>query len=82
MLGISSNDIKRKLSENYSFEDIDRICEDLQEYRLNINKLPFNFDTNTSSVKMKVKESKEPIKPISGYDDEVDEDLIRLANLN
>ena len=82
MLGISSNDIKRKLSENYSFEDIDRICEDLQEYRLNINKLPFNFDTNTSSVKMKVKESKEPIKPISGYEDEVDEDLIRLANLN
>ena len=76
-LGISSNEIVNKLSENYSFNEIDQICEDLKSYKLNVSRLPFQLNKNT---KIQIVESKkEPLKTLSGFDDTVDEDLIRLA---
>ena len=80
MLGISTKDIKAKLDENYTFADIDNICESLQKYSLNMSKLPFNI---SSQSKIKVNESVEPIRPRStiGFDDDVDDSLLRLAGL-
>lgn len=79
MLGVTSNEIKQKLPENYSFDDIDSVCESLQKYKVNISRLP--LDINSVKPKMRVTESKEPLMPVSA-DDEVDSSLLRLANLN
>ena len=45
-LGIKSVEIKNRLPESYTFKDIDSICEDLQEYKINVNSLPFNTQLN------------------------------------
>lgn len=78
-LGVGSQEIKNRLPENYSFNDIDTICENLTDYSLAVSKLPFNLQNN--KTKIKVKESIEPNLPKSPYDDKVDDSLIRLANL-
>ena len=80
-LGVNANEIKNRLGENYSFNDIDTVCESLQNYQINISKLP--FDVNKGSVRVKVTESKkDPLKPKSVVDDEIDDQLLRLAGLD
>ena len=79
-LGISKNEIKNRLSEGFSFDDIDQVCEELQAYKLNISKLPFDI-SKTKNVRMKVTESKEPIKPVNRFSDEIDDQLRSLAGL-
>ena len=79
-IGVSKAEVKNRLSEGFSFEDIDRVCEDLQDYKINISKLPFDI-SKTKNVRMKVTESKEPIKPASRFSDEIDDQLRSLAGL-
>lgn len=79
-IGVSSDEIKNRLHEGYTFDDIDTVCEDLQNYRINISKLPFDI-SKTKNVRMKITESKEPIKPVSRFADDVDEQLMSLAGL-
>lgn len=75
-LGVEFQDIKSKLIGNYSFKDIDTICENLRQYKLNVNKLPFNISKSkpegVGKVKMKITEAKQPILGNSQFDDEVD----------
>lgn len=80
-LGIRTEDIKSKLGDNYSFGDIDRICENLQRYRLTVNSLPFNVEPK-KTVKMSIKESKEVIHGTEDnkFDDEIDTTLSSLLN--
>ena len=47
-LGLTSIDVKRKLGESYTIEDVDKVCEDLKDYQLNVSRLPFNVDTKAS----------------------------------
>lgn len=79
MIGVKPAEIKGKLNENYSFNDIDKVCESLQQYQLQVGSLPFNVSSK-DKIKVSIKESKEPIMPKSRFDDEIDEDLIRWAN--
>ncbi len=79
MIGVKPAEIKNKLNENYSFNDIDKVCESLQQYQLQVGSLPFNVSSK-DKIKVSIKESKEPIMPKSRFDDEIDEDLIRWAN--
>ena len=75
--GINKQEVINKLPENYSFDDIDTICEELSNYSLNISKLPFSVSKPT---KMKITESK--ASPLLGYTndgDEIDDDLINLV---
>jgi hypothetical protein len=84
-LGISTNEIKNKLPESYSFTDIDKICESLSQYKLNVSKLPFGNGGNklNEGIKFKATPSKnESLLPKSNLDDEVDIDLLRLAGLD
>ena len=76
-LGVSANEIKNKLPESYSIADIDKICEDMRDYKLNISKLPFKTVTNLNeNMTFKAKPSKnELLNPIN-EDDEVDEQLL------
>lgn len=76
-LGVSPDEIKNRLSESYSFNDIDHVCESLQKYKLTVNSLPFNVAKDTP-VKMTIRESREVICPVNNddrIDDEVDTTL-------
>ena len=82
-LGINKNEILNRLSESYSLDDVDNVCEDLKDYSLNISRLPFAFD-KPGSARVRVREdhSKDPLKDIdSEYDDTVDDYLLDLAGL-
>jgi len=65
LYGVKSVEIKNRLNESYTLDDIDSICEDLQKYNLRMNKLPFNL--NNKDTKVRVIESKqtryEQVKP-------------------
>lgn len=79
-LGSDVGELKSRLPRNYSFNDVDRICEELQRYKLNISKLPFNVDTTSNKItKMRVKESVETLRsPGNGSDDEIDQQLLNM----
>lgn len=83
-LGISKNEILNRLNESYSLDDVDNVCEDLQEYSLNISRLPFAFDKpGNARVRIREDHSKDPLKDIDNeYDDTVDDYLLDLAGLN
>ena len=80
-IGVTSNEIRNRLSESYTFDDIDNICEELQKYQLDINKLPFKTAL-TEGVRIKATTStNESIRPVSDLSDDVDADLLHLAGL-
>lgn len=74
VLGITPNEIKNRLNESYTLSDVDRICDDLQDYNLRISKLPFNVSKGT---KVSITENKKP--QVSNPDNE--DDLSGLVNL-
>ena len=82
MLGLSSKDIKRKLGESYTLDDVDQVCESLKEYQLNVNRLPFGVN---DKVSFKVNESRSTNRVARSQsvdeDDSISEGLIKLANL-
>ena len=78
-LGVNAEDIRKKLSEHYSLDEVDRVCEDMQKSVLIARKLP--FATQGKSVRVDVKESKKPTLSRGGVDDEVDASLMELAGL-
>ena len=78
-LGVSAAQIKNRLSENYSFEDIDKACAELSRYKVTISNLPFDLQEGISQGKMQVKKSSEPILPDYGLDDNVDDWLMAQA---
>ena len=82
ILGLTPADIKRKLGESYTIEDVDQVCEDLKQYQLNVSRLPFSVDRK---VGVRVNEAKTAImvnnqSPKHAADDDVDDTLIKLAN--
>lgn len=80
-LGVKKDDIINRLSENYSLEEIDKVCEDLRNYKLNLSKLPFTLD-NKSVVR--INESKHiGITSTSNFndDDYIGEDTLKAAGL-
>ena len=78
-LNVSESDIRSRLSEKSSFDEIDKVCESLQNYVTVSNRLP--FDTS-KKVRMAMKEHREPILPKSSLDDCVDNSLIALAKFD
>ena len=81
-LGISINEIKNKLPESYTFNDIDNVCEDLRDYKINISKLPFQVNGKqlTESANIKIKSQvKSPLEVNPLIDDDVDDQLLSLA---
>ena len=79
MLGVRPSDITSRLVENYTLDDIDKVCDDL----LNDGRPQFSLGRSTS---MKINESKSSAAsskkvadPDNGY--EIDDDLLILAGL-
>lgn len=81
MLGVPSSEILGQLHENYTVEDIDRVCEDLLTSSISINSLPFNSRSRARVVESaKAPAKKAPANTLeSGY--EVDDELLKLAGL-
>lgn len=81
LAGVKVTEVKRRLGENYSFNDIDNVCEELSNIQLDMGSLPFSAkNTKNSNVRVKLNESKSPVKPNSRYDDDIDDQLWYLAN--
>ena len=79
-LGVHSSEIKNRLPESYSFKDIDLICEDLQEYKLNMSNLPFSTNSRLREG-MSVKVSNVSNKTLVPMEEDIDELTLRLAGL-
>lgn len=75
-LGITATEIKNRLRENYSFDDIDKVCESLRSYKRNISKLPFDIN-NVSRVTLKEDTT---TQRFTNPDDVVDQKLFDLLN--
>lgn len=79
-LGVKSNEIISKLPNNYSFNDIDMICEELSNFKLRISDLPFNIN---KPAKAKITESNQKSLILrNDIDNTVDENLYRLAGID
>lgn len=71
-IGVSSDEIKNRLSENYSFDEITKVCDSLQSYNISVSKLPFRTSL-TEGTKVRVKKSNETIMPnMDMADDSID----------
>lgn len=81
-IGVSTSDIKSRLNESYSFKDIDKAVEDAQQYKLNLNSLPFNTLAEKKPVKMQIRESKKTLQDNTSYnfDDDIDATLLTFTN--
>jgi len=75
-LGVTADEIKNKLNDSYSLEDIDRVCESIQSYELNISKLPFKVDRKVR-IKMNETVKQQPNGEVN--DDYVDDTLMSVA---
>lgn len=82
-LGVSADTIKSKLNESYTFDDIDRACNEFQDYQVTASKLPFTLQQKVANnrASVKITESIEPIRPKGRFDDDVDDSLLRMAGL-
>lgn len=76
MLGVSTHDITSKLTEGYTLEDVDRICDKL----LDAGRPAFNLGMGAQRApQVRLKESIATKHYSGGYD--IDDDLLELAGL-
>ena len=83
MLAIKPVDIKNRLPEKYSIDDIEKTCDQILTESINIARLPFTQDKNIaakSKTAVNFKESKS-INNSSTYGYEIDDSLLELAGL-
>jgi len=82
-LGVSPNEIKNRLNESYTLNDVDNVCKELQQYSINVSRLPFAFDKpGTARVRMREDRSRDPLRNVnSRVDDEIDDYTAELANI-
>ena len=74
-LGVKSDEIVNRLPKNYSFNDIDVICEDLQEYKFNISNLPFGQYGLNENLKVTAKNISTGLVEANPDDEITDYDL-------
>ena len=78
ILGVSSNEVKNRLPESYTFTDIDNVCESLREYKVNMNSLPFNTSKLNENVNLSVKNIDNRTL-VRNVDDEISDTDLKLA---
>lgn len=76
-LGVKPIEIKNRLSESFTFNDIDSVCEDLRDYKLNVSKLPFNTSSQlTEGIEVKANNiNRNSLLPRNEIDELTDYDL-------
>ena len=81
ILGVRSTEIKNRLPESYSFKDIDKICEDLREYKLNMSSLPFSNSSTNLSEGVRIRGKNISNKTLVPVEEDIDELTLRMAGL-
>ena len=78
MYGLSFNDIRERLPESYTADDVDKICESMRSYSINMNRLPVGV-----KPRLRFTESKKDALRVDNLNpaDEIDDELIELAKL-
>lgn len=78
--GIDKNDISRKLTESkQTKKNIDEICEELRQQKLNFEQLPFRL-TESSSIAYSAGDANRALDPYVNKDDIVSDSLLKMAN--
>lgn len=77
--GLKKEQVLAKLSENFTLKEVDTICEDLSSHNIRVSKLPFELTKGTRITA--TPSTNESILGPRNMDDEVDESLLRLANV-
>ena len=79
MIGVSPNEVKSKLGESFTLSDVDKVIDDMAQYRLNMNNLPFEVSRTTPRVKL-TESKKDPLVPENDWDT-LDPQLLMLSGL-
>lgn len=79
-LGVKPVEITNRLRESYTLKDVDKVCEELMAYKVNISKLPFELDSKSVVT---LKESKHiGVNANPEFDDDyISEDTLRMAGM-
>ena len=80
--GISPKDVRRRLPENYTLDDIDRACESLRSYSLRVGKLPFAVGDGATIAVRESKSGSRLSLPKGNGDDDLDDATLRLAGIS
>ena len=79
-LGVTANEIKNRLSENFNLDEVDEVCESLRSYKRNMSKLPFSL-TESLPANSKVAVKNDQAAHIAANpDDVIDKSLLELIN--
>jgi hypothetical protein len=79
-LGVSANEIRNRLSENFNLDEVDEVCESLRSYKRNMSKLPFSLtESLPSNSRIAVQEDK-AAHITANPDDVIDKSLLNLIN--
>ena len=79
-LGINANEIKNKLSENFTFDEIDQVCESLRSYKRNMSKLPFSLTESLPTNSRMAIKNDQAAHFAANPDDVIDNSLLNLIN--
>lgn len=78
MLGVKPAEITNRLNEDYSVENVDRVCDELLESTIRLSSLTVGFDKK-SRIKVNDGKPTSKVTPEAGY--EINDDLLILAGL-
>jgi chromosome segregation ATPase len=79
-LGVTTNEIRNRLSENFNLDEVDEVCESLRSYKRNMSKLPFSL-TESLPTNPKVAVKNDQAAHITANpDDVIDKSLLDLIN--
>lgn len=81
-IGVTSNEVKNRLPESYTFRDIDEACDSLRQYKSNINKLPFRAGLNEGMKIKAVASTPKQLTESCCEGDDIDDMLLSIAGLN
>ena len=82
MFGVEVSDMKSMLpKEGFTMEDVDRICERLQEGYKSVNKLPFNLNNGKVKKVVMTESQNDNLRLPSNSGDDIDDSLLMLAGI-
>lgn len=78
--GLKKEDVLKRLDESYKVRDINRVCEELSQYKTNMRKLPFRI-TEDTKVSVKPSNNEYIKRGVDFGDDLITDSLLQLANI-
>ena len=79
-LGVTSNEIRNRLSENFTLDEVDEVCESLRSYKRNMSKLSFSLTESVPAVSRVAMKEDQAAHFAANPDDVIDKSLLNLIN--